>query len=1051
MRCLKTIDRYQVEKLFTPEVYQRGLRYYNTDRVGELQYDWHHDLWFGQVRGTEDYFVQVDFSKIEQGKIFPHCDCPAFATYGTCKHLAAVLLTVANEIPPTQGTFQMTSNFLDELTKQPLEEFNVLSDKSPLQVEYILKIDYMSQVWLEWKTGVGHRYVVQNTREFLDHVLDGEAHTFTKKFTYSPEEHYFLEQDLEIFKLLASFIATGDAFTDNGFYSSKSYDKRSLLIPPIGFKQLITLLQDRKVLLEVGNQTYESFNVEEKTLPYQFSLDQEDEGKFLLKIAGQQKAQFLRDYQAIFKEGTFYFPEREQLSMVEKIQLRGKQDMTLPITGDNTDRFFSDALPVLKQRAEVHIASEVSEGIEEFPLQATMHLEERDGLIIGNLMYHYGPHALNPFRGEERDSSVILVRETKKEEQIMHLIEESDFHYNGKELYIDLQDDEEVYDFLYTILPNLDQYVDLYLTSDIQRLMVEAEPEPTTNVSMENDANLLEIGFDISGVNDDEVSALLQAVVEKKRFYRLNSGALVSLEGEGFQKVEELLSDLNVGSQEVTDGNIKVPVYRGLHVDELVDKKKYDPAFQKLLHSLKHPEEQVYPLPERLDADLRNYQETGYQWFKSLSHYHLGGILADDMGLGKTLQTIAYLLSEPSEDPHLVIVPSSVIYNWRNEIDRFAPDLDIAVISGTPNERKTLINEATEKDIWITSYGTMRQDAALYEGLHFQTMVLDEAQFIKNYQTKTSKAVRTIDASRRFALSGTPIENSVDELWAIFQVILPGLLPALKEFRQLEPKRIAALTKPFIMRRLKTEVLTELPEKIESVHTSELTKDQKELYVGYLRELQTMASESIATNNFQGSRMKILAGLTRLRQLCCHPSLFIENYEGRSGKLDELLEQVQTMLNSGRRLLIFSQFTSMHDLVQQELEKLGIDSFYLQGSTPSKERVEMSEAFNNGEKDVFLISLKAGGTGLNLTGADTVILLDLWWNPAVEDQAAGRAHRFGQKNVVQVIRFITEGTIEEKIYELQQKKRELINQVIQPGETMLSSLSEDDIKELLSL
>ena len=343
------------------------------------------------------------------------------------------------------------------------------------------------------------------------------------------------------------------------------------------------------------------------------------------------------------------------------------------------------------------------------------------------------------------------------------------------------------------------------------------------------------------------------------------------------------------------------------------------------------------------------------------------------------------------------------------------------------------------------------QDIQLYDSLSFATMILDEAQFIKNYQTKTSKAVRSIHAARRFALSGTPIENSVDELWAIFQVIMPGLLPSLKEFRQMEPKRIASLTKPFILRRIKSDVLKELPEKIESVHTSELTKEQKDLYVGYLRELQEMASASIAKNSFQQNRMKILAGLTRLRQLCCHPAMFIENYEGRSGKLDELIEQVQTMLSSGRRLLIFSQFTSMHDLVIKELEKLDIGYFYLQGKTPAKERVEMSESFNNGEKDVFLISLKAGGTGLNLTGADTVILLDLWWNPAVEDQAAGRAHRFGQKKVVQVIRFITEGTIEEKIYQLQQKKRELINQIIQPGETMLSSLSEDDIKELLSI
>jgi len=377
--------------------------------------------------------------------------------------------------------------------------------------------------------------------------------------------------------------------------------------------------------------------------------------------------------------------------------------------------------------------------------------------------------------------------------------------------------------------------------------------------------------------------------------------------------------------------------------------------------------------------------------------------------------------------------------------------LDAVVISGTPAERAEIIEEAQDKQVWITSYGTMRQDVALYDGIQFQTLILDEAQFIKNYQTKTSKAIRELKATRCFALSGTPIENSVDELWAIFQVVLPGLMPSQREFRKMEPEKIASMTRPFILRRLKEDVLQELPEKIETVHHSELTKEQKDLYVGYLQELQQVTSDSIAQNHFQQNRMKILAGLTRLRQLCCHPSLFIENYEGRSGKLDELMQQVETMIESGQRMLIFSQFTSMHDLIIKELEKRDIDYFYLQGQTSSKDRVEMSEAFNEGEKSVFLISLRAGGTGLNLTGADTVLLFDLWWNPAVEDQAAGRAHRFGQKNVVQVIRFITEGTIEEKIYDLQQKKRELIDQVVQPGETMLSSLTEEDVKELLSL
>src|SRR5690625_4702693 len=283
-------------------------------------------------------------------------------------------------------------------------------------------------------------------------------------------------------------------------------------------------------------------------------------------------------------------------------------------------------------------------------------------------------------------------------------------------------------------------------------------------------------------------------------------------------------------------------------------------------------------------------------------------------------------------------------------------------------------------------------------------MILDEAQFIKNYATKTSKAIRQIQASRRFALSGTPIENSIDELWAIFQVVLPGLMPNQRKFKQLSHDKIASITKPFILRRLKQDVLNELPDKIESIYVSELTKDQKDLYVGYLQKLQDEATESIQSSGFNQNRMKILAGLTRLRQLCCHPSLFIENYSGRSGKLDELMETVQTMRESGKRMLIFSQFTSMHELIIKELEKAGIEYFYLHGQTPAKDRLAMSEAFNNGEKSVFLISLRAGGTGLNLTGADTVILYDLWWNPAVEDQATGRAHRFGQKNVVQVIR-----------------------------------------------
>src|SRR5699024_4899123 len=262
--------------------------------------------------------------------------------------------------------------------------------------------------------------------------------------------------------------------------------------------------------------------------------------------------------------------------------------------------------------------------------------------------------------------------------------------------------------------------------------------------------------------------------------------------GEEFASVKQLFDALDIQQADLQDGNVQMPVYRGTQVYELIDTpKQYDPAFRKILDQLRSPEEQVYPLPENLNAELRNYQLTGYQWFKSLSHYHLGGILADDMGLGKTVQSIAYILSEPGDTPHLIVAPSSVIYNWKNEFEKFAPDLQVAVLTGTPSERQNMIEAYSDKDVWITSYATLRQDIDQYQEKTFQTLILDEAQYIKNYATKTSKAIRQIKAGRRFALSGTPIENSIDELWAIFQVILPGLMPNQRKFKQLEHDKIA--------------------------------------------------------------------------------------------------------------------------------------------------------------------------------------------------------------------------------------------------------------------
>lgn len=1055
---MKTLKDVNLSKLFPPIIYRRGLEYYKNNKVSDLLYDINYLVWTATVHGSEDYFVEINMEELQKNSIDTYCDCPAFDTYGSCKHIVAVLLSVQareskNGDAPLHYDYNTTNRFIQAISSlQQIEQKpEILKDKIPLQVEYHLKWNYSDNLLIELKLGENRCYVVKEAFDLLKAVLQNREYYFTKNFTYRPDEHFILQQDMEIFKLLYSIKNNENIYNSTFFPHSGSADKRFILIPPLLVKELMKKLVERNVSVSIANRTFQAISLEEDTLPFQFLLEKNEKEDVMLKLTEGQEVKVLPDYDMVFSQGTFYIPTPDQLDVIQGLNQFNLSQLELAISKTQADQFFSEVIPSLKAVGDVQVAENIMEEIIQVPLQAKLFLELKEDLITGRLEYYYGKHFIDPFNGRERND-VIIIRDIAKEVEIMQLIEHANFHYNGKELYLETIEEEQLYEFLYQILPLLADHVELFLTSELKYMIVEHEPTATTNVRLDSASNLLEISFDIAGVDEAEVDKILQAVIEKKRFYRLQSGAVLSLENNSFASINQFFDDMNIKEKDLHDGNVHMPLYRGTQIDELIDtKKSYDPAFRSLMHHLRSPEEQVYELPDNLQATLRNYQLTGYQWFKSLSHYHLGGILADDMGLGKTIQTIAYLASEPSDKLHLIVVPSSVVYNWKNEFDKFTPDLNTAILTGAPAERQQKFKELQDVDVWITSYATLRQDIEFYQDIEFQTMILDEAQYIKNYATKTSQAIRQINASRRFALSGTPIENSIEELWAIFQVVLPGLMPSQRNFKQLSNEKIASITRPFILRRLKQDVLKELPEKIESVSVSELTQEQKELYVGYLQQVQREASESMRESSFNQNRIKILAGLTRLRQICCHPGLFIENYQGESGKLKQLMDTVRTALENGNRMLIFSQFTSMHEIIIKELEKEGIDYFYLSGKTPSEERLEMSERFNEGEKGVFLISLKAGGTGLNLTGADTVILYDLWWNPAVEDQATGRAHRFGQKKIVQVIRLIAEGTIEEKIYELQQKKRELISQVIQPGEAMLSSLSEEDIRELLNL
>ncbi|WP_040207470.1 DEAD/DEAH box helicase [Neobacillus jeddahensis] len=1087
-----------VKGLFSRSNYQKGHRYYTQGRVIELTYDSEQEAWSAVVLGTGRYRVVV---KEDASGFKWECNCPAFQRYDEeCKHVVAVMIKLQEtegqdfsqkdwlqarqqELKRQQDELvrqqqerqsayvkQLTNQFIHTFTNQQHEHMpqKDLIEKQPLMVEWVcsLRNTYRNIVLsLEMKVGHKRTYVVKNLVDFLQAIKQKQEYPFTKNFTYDPTAYTFMEQDQEVIDLLHEVVNYEEIYRNlQSSYAQlgMSSDARTITISPIMADQLLEKLVGRPMEFRNRGTSYQQFKLHKGELPYTFQLELGKKEAFQLDVSAFENIEYLDLYGYVVKENGLYKLSPVQQNFVKECKklIQRANTPVIPISHDQLEPLLASVVPMMERVGKLKIAESISSKIMKWPLQAKLYVDYIDELVQVTLEYQYGEETINPFRQNtiKSEDAPILLRDTEKEQWISKIIESSTLRSNGPLLYV--EGEEQIFEFLYETLPRLEDKVEIFLTKPVKLLLQPEQHAPVTHIDMDASGNWLEVRFDMEGIKQEDLYDILRNVVEKKRYYRLPSGAFVSLESEDFQTIHHLLHDLNIKSSQLQQESVRLPLYRGIELEELVgggkgNKAKYGKAFRQLLTRLKNPEELEFAVPRSLKAELRDYQNYGFQWLSTLKYYGLGGILADDMGLGKTLQSIALLLADKEKlvesKPSLILAPASLVYNWKNELAKFAPSLRVEVIIGSPQERLDMLQCATPPDIWITSYPTLRQDSDFYQQHEFRTLILDEAQAIKNYATKTAKAVRELRADTRFALSGTPIENSIDELWSIFQTIMPDFFPSQKAFRQLSAEKVARMIRPFLLRRVKKDVLKELPDKIETVHVSELTKPQKELYLAYLEKIKAETTDSLQGEGFQKSRMKILAGLTRLRQVCCHPSLFLDDYKGDSGKLQQLMELVVNALENGRRLLIFSQFTSMLRVIGETLESKGISFFYLDGQTASKQRVQLVDRFNSGECDIFLISLKAGNTGLNLTGADTVILYDLWWNPAVEEQATGRAHRMGQKKVVQVIRLITQGTIEEKMYKLQQSKKELIETVIEQNDQEISRITEQDIREILGI
>ena len=621
-------------------------------------------------------------------------------------------------------------------------------------------------------------------------------------------------------------------------------------------------------------------------------------------------------------------------------------------------------------------------------------------------------------------------------------------------------DEDTLVTFLEEGVPALLAEGEVYL-SDAFRDLQAAPPKISVGVSVQG--SVLDLEVDTGEFPVSELKALLKSLHQKKRYHRLRDGRLLRLD-DSLEVLDELNETLELSGAKLGQNHAQLPLYRAPSLDWALSGQtgvrfNRDDAFRRISRSFHAVKDSEYAPPASLQKTLRKYQRDGYRWLRTLDGYGMGGILADDMGLGKTVQVLSYLLAMKQNGqtlPSLIVCPASLVLNWAEECQKFTPELSCVVVDGDAAHRAELAESWPAADLVVTSYDLLRRDEALYEGQEFYACILDEAQAIKNHTTQKYKAVCKVRSRVRFALTGTPVENRLGELWSIFSFLMPGYLPPYKSFcsrfekpivqeeDQTAVRRLNQLTGPFILRRMKSDVLKELPPKTENVYRIELEEEQRKLYLAAVvdarEKLQAAKPED---------KMAVFAVLMRLREICCDPRLIADNWEGGSAKLDACAELVSSAVEGGHRILLFSQFTSMLELLAKRLDAEGISHFTLQGSTPKPVRAELVRRFNGGEVSVFLISLRAGGTGLNLTAADIVIHYDPWWNVAAQNQATDRAYRIGQQNPVQVYKLIAQDTIEEKIVELQQAKQSLADTVTGTADGAILSMQPDELLQLL--
>ena len=973
---------------------------------------------------------------------------------------------------------------LNEFYKEELEKSEETISVEKLQynnIKIIPKFFYdkvYNTLNVEFKLGKDNFYKIKNLKEFFNRINNNESYIYSNKLEFVHNEENFEKNSKELLNFIMKYAKiinyVNNTENTNFRYYGKKLSESSILLDEEGIDDIFEILKGRKIEIE------KDANIKKVTLipsnpNIEFSLEMKNKQEVKLThnldnynyiiIDGKKYTYVIIDefiYRAKknVKNTIFKLLEIYKKNHINEIKFNKKQ---LP-------DFFALIEPRIKDNLVINIdKKDIKEYIpEELGVKIFLDYNENN-LITAEVKFCYGETEFNPI---DESKKINIARNAIKETECLNQLRKTGFMLDAQNKRFVLVSEEAIYNF---ITKDIELYMDKFEVMVTDNFKAKKIKEPQLgNIGIKIENNLLIINLENIQYDKNEIKEILQRYALKKKYYRLKDGSFINLEdNENIEFLNNLESGLGISYEEIENGTITLPIYRSMYMEKILNKlnknkvKKEDSYVEFIKDTSKEKESEIIKLPKNLKGDLREYQKNGFQWLQTLEKYNLGGILADDMGLGKTIQVIALLqkYNEETENalPSIVIAPSSLTLNWKNEVNKFAPTLNTLVINGNLELRKEKIKNIKKYNLIITSYDLLKRDLELYEkeNIVFKYSIADEAQYIKNSNTQNAKALKSINSETKFALTGTPIENSLAELWSIFDYIMPEYLFKYKKFKQLyeipivkendvdSMKKLKMLIEPFILRRTKKEVLTELPEKTITILNNEMEDEQQKIYLSYLAKAKQEAMQEIEINGVEKSHIKILALLTRLRQICCHPGLFLEDYNQDSSKLKQCIEIIKDGIEAGHKILLFSGYTSMFEIIEKELLKEDINYYKLTGKTNVSERVELVEDFNQNENvKVFLISLKAGGTGLNLTGADMVIHYDPWWNISAENQATDRAYRIGQKHNVQVYKLITKNSIEEKIYELQKKKSKLINNVLSTETTFINKLSKDEIMKL---